>query len=196
MPFWFVDSVDNPGPTAVFIDPEFNSPPSPGMRTCEGDQYQLEFIGDVEPGVVAIARVAVAIPATPRVIHGLFRLPCTSDTQVAVVWIDNDGNGWLLESLSFKTGDRTNFNPALDPPQFREMPYFQGAYVTPDILGNSNYPPNIIPALTAPFASDGSLQLPLTIDPTMYTQFQQGGYVDFIITTGGGATDLIVYLQF
>ena len=163
------------------------SPPSPGLRTLDGAQYILGRPGDVTAGDQSVLQIQVAGPESIRSVQAA----CTLSGGIALsvmytsTQYSNMGIG-LVDLVSIPAGDFYSYSAINAPERRRQMPYHSG-WTPPDVLNGESWPPAIMPLVSG-------ISVGYTVDPTHYVVFEEGGYLDFIVTSGS-ATDLVVMVQ-
>lgn len=165
---------------------------APGIRTCNGAQYNLGKLGTFTVNDTSDKLIAVAGPESLRCVFAEARDPVVSNTTIRVIFIDTDQlTCGLISQVTIPAGERFSFANEARQPEQLQMPY-----LTPFLPPIYDFPPNALDGVSGCLDAAGRLTSPGSVssqDPTP-VYFKQGGWIDFIVTAGGGE-DLGVTVQ-
>lgn len=177
------------------------APPSPGYRTFSGYAYEdIGFLGTLEVGVTAIARISTQAWETVRSVYAKVVIPPEGGQIVVRVCFVSPPDlttgvrtAALLDTLTIAADEYQSY-PRTNQPDGRLMPYHDSF---PLSGSRKNWPPTRLPVIIDGLNGSGQLQVG-TIDPTQTIPFVPDGQIDFIVLEVGSVTagtDLIVTVQ-
>jgi hypothetical protein len=186
-------------------------PLPPGLRTLNGNQYDMTVSGILTAGQNADVPIRVAGWEGVRCAIADLLTAGSGEVIVDLCYVTPDLKDiGLVETFDFNAGDLVPGGQAFPGPQGRDIPYHLAGWISTILpaapVGQQDWPMNLFPRMVIPDPVTGLVNAvpalskgrPITgyvLDRTHSVVMQEHGRLDLLVRSPGGAVDLIASLR-